>query len=78
MRSPRWPRKTLKGAQTLVIGNSELIFYMIVSNTEPLSQQALILPQIRTLLLEPLDSVGIAPGSVRTPLYVSPYRLDME
>ncbi len=78
MRGPRGPRKTLKAAQTLVIRISELIFCMIVCNTELLSQQALILPQIHTLLLEPLDSVGIAPGSVRTPLYVSSYRLDME
>ena len=78
MRGPRGPRKTLKTAPTLIIGISELMFYMIVCNTEPLSQQALILPQIRTLLLEPLNSVSIAPGSARTPLYVSYYRLDME
>ncbi len=78
MRGPHGPRKTLKAAQTLVIGISELILYMIVCNTEPLSQQALILPQIRTLSLAPLDSVDIAPGSARTPLYVSSYRLDRE
>ena len=72
------PPKTLKAAQTLIIGISELIFYMIVCNTELLSQQALILPQICTLILEPLDSIGIAPGSARTPLSISSYRLDME
>ncbi len=78
MRGPRGPRKTLKAAQTLVIEISELMFCMIVCNTEPLSRQALILPQICTLLLEPLDSVSIDPVSARTPLYVSSYRLDME
>ena len=78
MRGPHGPRKTLKAAQALVIGISKLIFYMIVCNTKPLSQEASILPQIRTLLLKPLDSVSIAPGSVRTPLCISSYRLDME
>ena len=78
MRGPHRPRKTLKAAQTVIIGISELMFYMIIYNTELLSKQALILPQIITLLQEPLDSVGIAPGSARTPLYISSYRLDME
>ena len=78
MRGPRGPRKNLKAAQTVIIGISELMFYMIVCNTEPLCQQAFILPQIRTLLLEPLKSLRIAPGSAQTPLYISSYRLDME
>ncbi len=78
MRGPRGPRKTLIAAQTVIIGISEPMLGVIVRNTEPLSQQALILPQIRTLMLEPLDSIGIAPGSARTPLSISSYRLDME
>ena len=64
--------------QTVIIGISELMLGVIVRNTEPLSQQALILLQIRTLILGPLDSVGIAPGSARTPLSISSYRLDKE
>ena len=39
MQGPHGPRKTLKAAQTVIIGISELMFYMIVYNTEPLFQQ---------------------------------------
>ena len=61
MQGPRGPRKTLIAAQTVIIGISEPMFYVIVRNTEPLSHQAFILPQIRTVILEPLDSVGLCP-----------------
>ncbi len=78
MRGLCGPQKTLKAAQMVIIEISELMFYMIVYNTEALSQRALILPHLRTLILEPLESVDIAPGSARTPLHISFYRLDME
>ena len=60
MRGPHGPRKTLKAAQTVII----------VYDTEALSQQALILPHLSTLILETLDSVDKAPGSARTPLHM--------
>ncbi len=46
MRGPRGPRKTLKAAQTVIIGIPEPMLQVIVCNTEPLCQQALILLQI--------------------------------
>ena len=60
MRGPRGPRKTLKAAQTVIIGISEPTLYVIIHNTEPLSQGALFFLKIHTIIVEPLDSADPA------------------
>ena len=78
MRGPCGPRKRLKAAQTIIIGISEPTFWVIIHNIKPLSRKALIFLKIQALVVEPLDSTDVAPGSARTPQLVWSSRLGME
>ena len=78
MRGPRGPRKILKAAQTIIIGISEPMFWVIIHNTEPLSRKALFFLKIHTFIAQQLDSASVALGSARTPQLICSCRLGME
>ena len=53
MRGPYGPRKTLPGAPAAFFGTPEPMVYLIVHNTEPLSQTTLFFPSGTAMALQP-------------------------
>ncbi len=71
MRGPCVPLKTLPGAPAAFFGTPEPTVYLIVHNTEPLSQTTLFFPSGTVMALKPWHNAISALGSVRTPQSIS-------
>ncbi len=78
MRGPCGPQKTLPGGPAAFFGTPKPTVYLIVHNTEPLSQTTLFFPSGIAMALKPWHYALSALGSVRTPTSISCDSIIME